>query len=145
LISAIPASTAITDQPSSFAYLDSSALFKLVVEEEEGRALRNALLSWPRRISSRIAVVEVLRGVRRRDETAEPLARSVLGSVALLTIGDRVLMTAARLDPPGLRSLDAIHLATALRLASDLTAFVSYDVRQLEAAATLGLPVTSPL
>ena len=70
---------------------------------------------------------------------------ALLGAIALLTIGDRVLKTAARLDPPGLRSLDAIHLATALRLASDLTAFVSYDVRQLEAAATLGLPVTSPL
>lgn len=129
---------------SSVAYLDSSALFKLVVEEEESRALRNALRSWPRRVSSRIAVVEVLRGVRRRGETAEPLARNVLGSVALLTIGDRVLMAAARLDPPGLRSLDAIHLASALRLGSDLTAFVSYDARQLEAAEALALPVTSP-
>jgi hypothetical protein len=129
---------------SDIAYLDSSALVKLVVEEAESQALRRALAAWPRRVSSRIAAVEVLRGVRRRDRSAEPLARSVLAHVALLAVGDRVLMAAARLDPPALRALDAIHLASALRLEAGLTAFVSYDARQLEAAETLGLPVTSP-
>ena len=129
---------------SSIAYLDSSALFKLAVEEEESHALRLALGAWPRRVSSRISVVEVLRGVRRRNRAAEPLARNVLARVALLTVGDRVLMTAARLDPPALRSLDAIHLGSALRLGTDLTAFISYDSRQLEAAVALDLPVTSP-
>ena len=129
---------------SSIAYLDSSALFKLVVEEPESRALRDALLQWPRRASSRIAVVEVLRGVRRRDAGAELLARRVLSNVALIAVGNRVLVVASTLGPPALRSLDAIHLASALRLGADLTAFVSYDARQLEAAAALRLPVSAP-
>jgi len=126
------------------AYLDSSALVKLVVEEAESQPLRQALAAWPRRVTSRISVVEVLRTARRQDRTAEPLARSVLTRVALLAVADRVLMAAARLDPPTLRSLDAIHLASAFRLGPELAAFVSYDARQLEAAEALGLPVISP-
>jgi predicted nucleic acid-binding protein len=129
---------------SDVAYLDSSALFKLVVQEEESEVLRLALRAWPRRMSSRVSVVELLRGVRRRDLLAEPLARRVLTHVSLLRIGDGVLTTAARLDPPTVRSLDAIHVASALRLGDSLTAFVSYDGRQLEAAASVGVPVTSP-
>lgn len=129
---------------SSVAYLDASALFKLIVEEEESEALRRALREWPRRASSRIAVVEVVRAVRRRTQTAEPFARRVLAHVALLKVDDRVLMTAALLDPGPLRALDAIHLASALRLGVDLDAFVTYDARQLEAAAVRGLPTASP-
>lgn len=85
-----------------------------------------------------------MRAVRRRKQTAEPLARRVVAHVALIKVDDRVLKAAAQLDPPTVRSLDAIHLASALRLGDSLTAFVSYDARQLEAAASLGLPVTSP-
>jgi predicted nucleic acid-binding protein len=129
---------------SEVAYLESSALVKLVVVEEESEALQDALLEWPRRVSSRLAVVEVLRTVRRRDAARESLARNVLARLALVVIGDRVLFAAAQLDPIGLRSLDAIHLATALRLRSRLGAFVSYDARQLEAAEALELPVASP-
>jgi predicted nucleic acid-binding protein len=126
------------------AYVESSALVKLAVAEEESAALHGALREWPRRVSSRLAVVEVVRTVRRRDPAREPLVRNVLAGVALVAIGDRVLAAAARLEPVGVRSLDAIHLATALRLGHDLAAFVSYDARQLEAAEALGLPVTSP-
>ena len=129
---------------SSVAYLDSSALIKLAVEEGESATLRRALHAWPRRVSSRIAVVEVMRAVRRRKQTAEPLARRVVAHVALIKVDDRVLKAAAQLDSPTVRSVDAIHLASALRLGDSLTAFVSYDARQLEAAASLGLPVTSP-
>jgi len=129
---------------SDVAYLESSALVKLVVVEEESEALQDAMLQWPRRFSSRLAVVEVLRTVRRRDAARESLARNVLARLALVVIGDRVLFAAAQLDPIGLRSLDAIHLATALRLRGSLGAFVSYDERQLEAAKALGLPVASP-
>ena len=129
---------------SEIAYVESSALVKLAVVEEESEALRGALGSWPRRVSSRLAVVEVLRAVRRRDAAREPLAREVLARLALVVIGDRVLTAAALLEPVGVRSLDAIHLATALRLGKGLAAFVSYDARQLEAAEALGLPVASP-
>jgi predicted nucleic acid-binding protein len=126
------------------AYLDASALVKLVLDEDESVALRAAVAEWPRRASSRLAVVEVLRVVRRRDRRAEQLARSVLARISLLRLGDRELVAAASLDPPTLRILDAVHVATALRLESSLTAFVSYDARQLEAATAAGLAVVSP-
>lgn len=129
---------------SEIAYLESSALVKLAVVEEESEALHAALGQWPRRITSRLAVVEVLRAVRRRDVAREPLARSVLSRVAMVALGDRVLFAAAQLEPARLRALDAIHLATALRLGDALAAFVSYDERQMEAATALGLPVATP-
>ena len=129
---------------SDVAYLDASALVKLVLEEPESAALRKALRRWPRRASSRIALVEVVRAVRRRAQAAEPLALRLFGGVVLLADDDHILAAAAVLDPAGLRALDAVHLTSALRLGPGLAAFVSYDGRQLEAAEALGLPVTSP-
>jgi uncharacterized protein len=129
---------------SEAAYLESSALVKLAIVEDESEALQDALENWPRRVASRLAVVEVLRAVRRRDAPREPLAREVLRRVDLIVMSDGILMSAATFDPVGLRSLDAIHLATALRVRSSLGAFVSYDERQLEAAEALGLPTASP-
>jgi predicted nucleic acid-binding protein len=129
---------------SRVAYLDASTIVKLVVDEPESGALRDALDEWPRRVSSRVSVVEVLRAVRLRDPRAEPLAREVLGRTRLMAIGDAVLVAATHLEPRSLRALDAIHIASATRLGPSLAAFVSYDRRQLEAAATAGLPVTSP-
>jgi predicted nucleic acid-binding protein len=129
---------------SEVAYLDASALVKLVLDEPESEALRRALNTWPRRASSRIAVVEVIRGVRRADPRVEPMAARALTGVALLATSDHVLRRAAQLDPAVIRTLDAIHLASALLLRRALIAFVSYDRRQLDAAAALDLPVTSP-
>jgi len=129
---------------SDVVYLDASALIKLVLEEEGSDELRTALGGWPRRVSSKISIVEVVRAVRLRDHAAEPLARSVLAHTGLVAVSDRLLVTAVTLDPPTIRALDAIHLASALRLAARLAAFVSYDARQLEAAAALGLSVASP-
>jgi uncharacterized protein len=129
---------------SSVAYLDSSALVKLVIEEDESGELRRAAEAWPRRMSSRVALVEVLRAVRRRDRAAEPLARHVLARTRLLVVGDTVLAGAVELEPAPLRAIDAIHIASARRLGPQLTAFVSYDEKQLQAAAAIGLPIASP-
>ena len=129
---------------SDVAYLDASALVKAIVEEDESEPLRLALGAYARHASSRVVVVEVLRGVIRRDPTKEPLARRVLGTLVLLGVSGRILLTASTLDPPTLRSLDALHVASAARLGHSLAAFVSYDERQLEAAVALGLPVASP-
>ena len=129
---------------SEVAYLDSSALVKLALVEDESEALWRALRSWPRRVTSRLAVVEVLRAVRREDVAREPLARGILARVALAAMTDGILAQAVQLEPATIRSLDAIHLATAQRVQSGLAAFVSYDKRQLEAAEALGLPVASP-
>jgi len=129
---------------SDIAYLDASALVKLVLAEDESMTLRSALAGWPYRASSKISLVEVIRTVRLKDRAAEPLAHRVLASTGLLGVGDRLLVAAAALDPPVVRALDAIHLASALRLGNRLAAFVSYDQRQLAAAGALGLAVASP-
>lgn len=129
---------------SDIAYLDASALVKLVLAEDESMTLRSALAAWPHRTSSKISLVEVIRTVRLKDRAAEPLAHRVLASTGLLGVGDRLLVAAAALDPPVVRALDAIHLASALRLGNRLAAFVSYDQRQLAAAGALGLAVASP-
>ena len=129
---------------SELAYLDASALVKLVLDEPQSDALRKAVRGWPRRATSRIAVVEMIRGVRRADPRLEPRAARALSGVSLLAPTDHVLRVAVRLDPPAVRTLDAIHIATALRLRRALVAFVSYDRRQLDAARAAGLPVVSP-
>ena len=72
------------------------------------------------------------------------MAARALSGVSLLLPSDHVLRVAALLDPAGVRTLDSIHLASALRVRAVLSAFVSYDRRQLEAAEAAGLPVASP-
>lgn len=129
---------------SDVAYFDASALHKLVVGEPESEALREAARAWPRRVTSRLAVVELIQSVRRADPPLEPAARRLLGRVTLLADTNRVLVGATQLEPQALRALDAIHVSSALRVRPALAAFVSYDERQLEAAVTLGLPVVSP-
>jgi uncharacterized protein len=129
---------------SDVAYLDASALHKLVVTEPETEALKQETQAWPRRATSRLAVVELIRSVRRADPVLEPAARRLLGGVTLLADSSRVLVYATQLEPQTLRTLDAIHVVTAYRIRSVLAAFVSYDARQLEAAETLGLPTASP-
>jgi len=72
------------------------------------------------------------------------VARRVLAGVALVGLTPAILQRAADLEPPGLRSLDAIHVATALELGRGLLALVTYDLRMFEAAGSLGVPVVAP-
>ncbi len=129
---------------SDVAYFDASALHKLVVTEPETEALKQETQEWPRRATSRLAVVELIRSVRRADAALEPAARRLLGGVTLLADSNRVLLDATDLKPQTLSALDAIHVASALRIRPVLAAFVSYDARQLQAAEAVGLPVASP-
>lgn len=124
-------------------YLDSSALVKLVVEEEESAALRDALAGTLGRISSSIARVEVVRAVRELGPGAIANAGAVLAGLDLLLLDDELLDRAGELDGP-LRSLDAIHLAAALELGDELDTVVTYDVRMARAAESLGLSVSAP-
>jgi hypothetical protein len=127
------------------AYLDTSATVKLVVREAETPALRSTLLRWPRRASSSLLRLELLRAVRRAGLPQLLVqARRELAAVQLVRIDDALLDRAVALDPPRLRSLDAIHLATALTLGADLGVVITYDARMVEAATALGLPVSSP-
>jgi uncharacterized protein len=125
-------------------YLDSSALVKLVIREPESSALRRYLRRRPRRVSCTLARVEVVRAVRPQGEAALTRARRVLGRLNLLRLDDPLLDAAAQLDGPTLRSLDAIHLAAAQTLGTDLANVVTYDVRMIGAATGLGLRVASP-
>lgn len=125
-------------------YLDSSALVKLVIREDESAALLRYLRRRSDPVSSALSRVEVLRAVGRQDQPAQTRAEEVLASIQLLRIDDAILIDAAALRPHHLRSLDAIHLASARALRGDLDAVVAYDERLLEAAKLLGLETVSP-
>lgn len=126
-------------------YIDSSALVKLVLPEPESLALLELLAAWPQRISSTLTRVEVLRTVRRvGDEKAYRRAEEVLARVGLLRIDDAVLDTAALLEPQQLRTLDAIHLASALSVREQLGGMAVYDSRLARAATLSGVPVMAP-
>ncbi|HVX21158.1 MAG TPA: type II toxin-antitoxin system VapC family toxin [Acidimicrobiales bacterium] len=126
-------------------YLDASALTKLVVAEPETAALRGWLDSAERLpVASGLVRTELLRAVRRFLPERLALARAVLDAVTLLRIATPVLDEAGRLDPPGLRSLDAVHLATALDLGDDLEGLVTYDDRLADAAGQYGIRVVAP-
>lgn len=141
------------DTPRSLAvYLDASAAVKLVREEPESRPLRRYLGDGPQLFSSELLEVEVRRAVRRFTASLSPeqqgelltAAAEVLADFTLFEVRRELLVSAGAMDDPGLRSLDAVHLATALAAPLAFDAFVSYDDRQLEAAERAALPVASP-
>ena len=132
--------------PPGILYLDSSALVKLVLPERESPALLASLRLWPARATSELARVEVLRAARRAatDPAVERRADEVLAALHLLRLSGEILDLAARLEPRGLRSIDALHLASALSLQSDLGAVVAYDAALAAAAAARGMKVLAP-
>jgi predicted nucleic acid-binding protein len=125
-------------------YLDSSAIVKLVVAEPESRALRAHLRRRRPLVSSALARTEILRALLPSGEIALARGREVLRRLDLVRINDRVLDMAGILRPARVRSLDAIHLATAQLLGEDLGQVVTYDDRMVDAAQSLGLTTTSP-
>lgn len=125
-------------------YVDSSGLVKLVVREPESAPLEEYLRGRPRRVSSALARVEVVRAVGGHGPEAVARARRVLGDVHLVQLDESLLDAAAALDPLLLRSLDAIHLAAAHSLGADLGRLVTYDQRMATAARAIGLAVDAP-
>jgi hypothetical protein len=127
-------------------YLDSSALLKLVLPESERAALESALASWPDRLTSELSAVECRRAVRRQPEAAvlSPRMDDILSSITLLRFDPSLLRLAGTIGPARLRSLDAIHLASALSIGDYPEAFVTYDDRLADAARAVGLNVLRP-
>jgi predicted nucleic acid-binding protein len=125
-------------------YLDSSAIVKLTVREPESDALRRHLRRRRPWVSSALARAEVLRALGPGGEPAIAAARAVLARCDLVRVSDRVLNLAGIMQPVELRSLDAIHLATAERLGSDISELVIYDERMAAAARQMGYRVSSP-
>lgn len=128
-------------------YLDTAALVKLVRRETASDELVDWLNEQVDRIfvSSALVEVELPRALRRTEPALLTAAPSVLAQISVYDVDETVRTTAAAYQDPSIRSLDAIHLATAdAVLGDDLTAFVTYDRRLLATAKALGLPTASP-
>jgi uncharacterized protein len=128
-------------------YLDSSAIVKLVQREAESSALRRFLRRHrdDRRVTNALARVEVVRAISGGGPVAIAHARRQLARVDEIAIDRDLLDTAATIAPgERLRSLDAIHLASAQALAPDLRAVVTYDQRMAAAGHTLGMAIEAP-
>lgn len=127
-------------------YLDSSALVKLILSEPESRPLMQWLAERADLplVSSIVHRVEVPRAVWRADPSALPRSLRQVRSVQKIVLSNAVLDIAATIPPQELRSLEAIHIASALVIRRELTSFVSYDSRLLAAARTAGLHAASP-
>lgn len=126
-------------------YLDTSAFVKLVISEPETAALVAALSPKTLLVASEILEVEALRATRRATgEDGATAAHAQLGGVRLLPLTAQIRRRACELEPPTLRSLDAIHIATALDLGERLACMYAYDERMATAASKAGLRVCAP-
>jgi predicted nucleic acid-binding protein len=126
-------------------YIDTSALVKLLVPERESRALQQWLVAdGSSLVSSALTRVELMRAVRRSGRSSPEQVSALLRTVSLLGLSDLVLDRAGRLDPVELRSLDAIHVATALDLGSEIDTLLTYDARLISFCSGFGLVVASP-
>lgn len=127
-------------------YVDTSALVKLVVAGPETIALREWLVAVDSElVASDLVRTELMRAVRRVVPERAVQAREVLRAVTILEVTAVMFTEAGRLDPPSLRSLDAIHLAAAFDLGDDLEGLVTYDERMAEAARANGVAVFAPV
>lgn len=130
---------------AGLTYLDASAIVKLVVDEGDSPALRDALLDRPHRVSSALALVEVHLAATRRVPPPPPgRVGTILAGFALIPIDQPTLERAAGLGAYGVRALDAIHLASAQSLGADLESLIAYDQRLLAAAQANGLRTEQP-
>jgi uncharacterized protein len=130
----------------SLYYVDTSAVLKLLVEESHSRTFaafydEQARASW---VSSALLRIEVIRAVTRVMPAVLPDARELLAAFDYVSIDDEIIDAAMNEPDRMLRSLDAIHLATARVLGPDLTGLVTYDDRLATAAHDAGIPVTTP-
>jgi uncharacterized protein len=134
-------------------YLDTSALMKLVVDEAETPALREELARWGegRLVTSALTKVELPRAVTRAVAPVVlgdrlQAVTQVLEAINIIPLNDNIIVVAAQLQPPMLRSLDAIHLASAraVRLGARSTVVCGYDRRLQDAAAAHDLLTISP-
>lgn len=127
-------------------YVDTSALLRLIKTDEPGsEAVQHFLAEHDAElVSSALLTVEARRGVLRLRPEGIPKVDLLLGEIEQIGISDAVIESAGRLPDPMLRSLDAIHLATALLIREDVEALLTYDVRLREAAQAHGLATAAP-
>ncbi len=128
---------------AGLAYLDTSAYVKVALGEAERDSLVHYLEPYAV-VSSWLMAVEAVRACARYGSAYAEEAEAGLRTVALVPLDEGIMRTARALRPPALRTLDALHLATALSLADDLAVLVCYDDRLSEAARAAGLTVIAP-
>lgn len=128
---------------TQLGYVDTSALARLVLVEPGSAEMARWHVESERLVTSRVGIVEMRRVAARHVHDAAHL-EFVLRSVETFELDAAVAHVAASVGPSSLRTLDAIHLATALALAPELDAFVTFDDRLADAARALGLPVVRP-
>jgi predicted nucleic acid-binding protein len=126
------------------AYADTSALAKLILEEPEWPAVARFLGDVDVLITSRLTQVELVRAAARHPHQTDLSLATIMERLVFRELTPDLAAAAARLQPPELRSLDAIHLATALELMPDLDAFLTHDKRLADAARQHGLTVAAP-
>jgi predicted nucleic acid-binding protein len=127
-------------------YVDTSAMVKLVAAEQESAALiawLNARLDEPLATST-IGHIELVRAATRAGPAITAAARNLASTIDTLVLTDTIASVAGTISPTELRTLDAIHLATAHTQRQHLSAFCAYDRRLLAAAGSQGLPIVSP-
>jgi len=126
-------------------YVESSAMVKLWRTEPETDALREDLGRSTVLVGSDLTRIEVMRtAARQAGDVGRARARSVLLGLTTVPVDRQIVDAAAALGPDSLRSLDAIHVATALAVDDGDLVFYSYDRRALEAARANGLRTASP-
>jgi uncharacterized protein len=127
-------------------YLDSSALIKLALAEPETTALSDYIAKRGDQalVSSSLHRAEVLRAIWQAEPGALPRAQRMIRRISIVSLSYDLLDNAATQPPGGLSTTAAIHLASALAIKRDLTAFVCYDKQLTAAAEAAGLPVASP-
>jgi predicted nucleic acid-binding protein len=138
-------------QSQGFLYLDTSALVKLLVRESESEAIEVELLCWSQLATSLVTNVELPRAVSRaREERSNSVVdgslvlRGILASTTTIPLDERIVGEARDVKPTSVGTLDAIHVASALSLGSDLAAVVTYDKRMQEALALVNIEMLAP-
>ena len=124
-------------------YMDSSALVKLVIRESDSDQLRR-FVGDREMATSQISRVELIRAVARNQPDSVDAAQDLLSELTLISLSRVITSRAAWVPPPSLRSLDALHVASANTMLDSLDALVTYDGRMIEAGRLAGLRVASP-
>ncbi len=130
---------------SGLAYLDASALVKLIIDEQETSALHSDILGRDGLVASRLSLLEAPRAIARRPAAARIASmEEITAALVVIEMDASMVDAAASIEPPSLRSLDAIHLASALTLAPQSPQVITYDERLADAARAHGLTVVQP-
>jgi predicted nucleic acid-binding protein len=131
-------------------YVDTSALVKLAVHEAESSVVESELAAWDRIATSELTSIELPRAVARaradgRADVADSrVVMEILAAVAVVPLTEDVRALAAQMEPSTLRTLDAVHLASALALGDDVAGVLTYDRRMADAAAQHDLVLLAP-